>query len=378
MHAVCGRSYVWAMLGLVAANLMRRWGRTALATLGVAVGVTTIVALLGLTGGLSRSAGDLANLGRADFGVFQAGLADLTASSLPGSVVPRIAALPGVAAVAPIQIVSHAIPADSTILTFGSQPDSFLTRRLVLVSGQRAQGDEAIVGVGAAARLHVAAGSTIVVGGTRVPVVAVFRSGISLEDAGVMLPLSLSQRLSGRPDEVSMVAVSIAPGHREADVEDAVRSAVPGTLPLGDPAEVARVDTNGRVISEASIVIAILAVLLGAVIVTNTMAMAVIERRGEFGVLAAVGWSRPRIARLIFGESVAISLLGACVGLGLGVLASELIVKTLSAAAFVSPDITAWVLGRGLLVGVALGVFAALFAVWQVMRVPALKALERS
>ena len=34
------------------------------------VGVTTVVALLAVTGGLSRRAGNLAKLGRTDFGVF--------------------------------------------------------------------------------------------------------------------------------------------------------------------------------------------------------------------------------------------------------------------------------------------------------------------
>jgi hypothetical protein len=59
---------------MIKANLVRRWGHTALSALGVAIGVMTIVALLALTGGLSRSAGDLAKLGRADFGIFQGGL----------------------------------------------------------------------------------------------------------------------------------------------------------------------------------------------------------------------------------------------------------------------------------------------------------------
>jgi hypothetical protein len=65
--------------------LLGRWGRGALAIIGVAIGVTRL-AQLALTGGLSRGAGDLANLGRADFGVFQAYLADLIASSLPSVV----------------------------------------------------------------------------------------------------------------------------------------------------------------------------------------------------------------------------------------------------------------------------------------------------
>ena len=174
--------------------------------------MTTVVALLAVTAGLSRSAGDLANLGRADFGVFQAGLADLTASSLPSSVVRRVRALSGVAAVSPVQIVSHAVAAGSSILLFGSEPQSSLTRRLVLVAGHPPQGSEVLVGVGAQASLHVSAGGLLTVAGRRFRIAGIYRSGISLEDAGIVLPLALTQELSRSPGEVSMVAVSISPG----------------------------------------------------------------------------------------------------------------------------------------------------------------------
>ena len=63
---------------------------------------------------------------------------------------------------------------------------------------------------------------------------------------------------------------------------------------------------------------------------------------------------------------MAISLAGAVVGLVLGALASELVVRALAAATFVTPDVSLWVLARGLLVGFALGVIGALFCVWQV------------
>ncbi len=363
---------------MIKVNLLRRWGRTALTALGVAVGVTTVVALLAVTGGLSRSAGEIANLGRADFGVFQAGLADLTASSLPASVLPRIEALPGVAAASPIQIVPRAFAADSSILLFGSESSSFLTRRLVLVAGRPPQGAELLVGVGAASHLHTSAGRLLAVAGRAFLVAGIYRSGISLEDSGAVLPLASTQQVAGRPNEISMVAISLAPGYREKDVEREVQRAIPGTLALGDPSEVARVDTNSRVISKAAIIIAVLALMLGAVVVINTMAMAVIERRREFGVLAAIGWTRLRIARLILGETMAVSLAGAAVGLGLGALASDLVVRALAAATFVSPDVSLWVLARGLLVGFALGVVGALFSVWQVMRVPLLRAINRS
>ena len=365
------------MIGLVCANLGRRWGRTALTGLGVAFGVTTTVALLALTGGISRSAGDLAKLGRADFGVFQSGLADLTASSLPSSIVGRITRIPGIAAAAPIQVVPHAIAADSSVLVFGAQLQSFLSRRLVMISGHTARGSQAMVGVGAAADLHVKVGGRLRVEGHPLTVAGIYRSGISLEDGGVVVSLPVLQRLSRRPGQISTIAILIAPGYLETQEERAVERAVPGTLALGDPGEVSRVDTNSRLLSKAALIIAVLSLLLGAVVVINTMAMAMIERRTEFGILAAIGWSRARIARLIIGETVAISLAGAAVGLGIGALASVLLVAALTASTFVTPAITLWVLGRGVLVGFALGVLGALFSLWRILRTPPLQAMQR-
>jgi putative ABC transport system permease protein len=364
------------MLAMIAANMLRRRGRTALTALGVAVGVMTVVALLSVTGGLSRSAGDLAKLGRADFGVFQGGLSDLTASSLPDSIVSRVAAQPGVATAVPIQIVPHAIARDSSILVFGANPNGILGRRLVLISGRLPRGQQLLVGVGAAKQLHAAVGGTITVSGRPFPVAGIYRSGISLEDNGVVLPLSVTQHISGRSGAISMIAVSVAPGYRDVDVERRIERAIPGTLSLGDPSEVARVDTNSRVITKAAIIIAVLALLLGAVVVVNTMAMSVIERRQQFGLLAVVGWSRVRVASLILGEAIAVSFVGAAAGLALGALASELVVRALAAGTFVSPAVTTWVLARGLLVGLALGVIGALFSVWRVMQGPTLRAIS--
>ena len=365
------------MSAIIRANLLRRWGRTLLTGLGVALGVTTTVALLALTGGLSRSAGDLAKLGHADFAVFQRGLADLTASSLPTSIVARVDRVPGVAATAPIQIVAHAITTDASMLVYGARLDSFLARRLVITGGRFAHGDELMVGSGAVSALHARVGAHVNVDGHELVVSAIYRSGITLEDAGVVLSLPVSQRLSRRADQISTVAVLIAPGYPEHTVEQAVQEAIPGTVALGDPAEVSRVDTNSSLLTKAALIIAVLSLLLGAVVVINTMAMAMIDRRTEFGVLAAVGWTRGRIARLILGESVLVGLGGALVGLGLGVLASELLVKALTASTFVTPAITLWVLGRGLLVGFALCVLGALFALWRILRTPTLKALQR-
>src|SRR5919109_5643431 len=78
----------WAEL--VWRNLLRRRVRTMLTAAGVAIGVGLIVALLSLTTGAKRTAGQLIHIGRADFGLFQRGVFDLTQSRLPDGLAARV------------------------------------------------------------------------------------------------------------------------------------------------------------------------------------------------------------------------------------------------------------------------------------------------
>ena len=100
----------------------------------------------------------------------------------------------------------------------------------------------------------------------------------------------------------------------------------------------------------------VIALIVGAISVANTMAMSIMERQGELACCAPSAGRRSRVAWLIFGEGVAVSVLGAAAGLLLGVIGARLLVDALGVSAYVSPSVTAWGLGRGLLVGVAIGV----------------------
>lgn len=366
------------MLSLAKVNVRGRLGRSALSALGVACGVTTVVALLALTAGLNRSAGDLAHLGRADFGVFQGGLSDLTASTLPNATIARVARLPGVASATPIEILSSAVAGEPETLVFGAEAQSFLARRLVIVSGHRFGAGEAMIGKGAASVLHLRAGQAITVDGYRLPVAAIYSSGIPLEDSGVVVPLALARRLSGRTETISMIAVSIAPGYSEAQVRQQIQRSIPGTVAIGAPGELERVDTNSRIIHEAAIIVAILALALGAAVVLNTAALAVIERRSELAVMQALGWSQARICSLLASESLITSAIGVLLGLGLGIAAAELAVQALAIAVFVAPALSASIFIEGAIVGFALGLLGALFAAWRVLRAPLRPSLGRA
>jgi putative ABC transport system permease protein len=54
--------------------------------------------------------------------------------------------------------------------------------------------------------------------------------------------------------------------------------------------------------------------------IVNTLALSVIERTREIGLLRAVGVTRPQLRRMVRLESVAIAILGAVLGIGAGLL----------------------------------------------------------
>lgn len=365
------------MIGLIALNLARNRGRTALTAAGIAIGVATIVALLALTQGLKQSVGGLSNLGGADFGIFQSGVADPTASVLPEAIIPRVEHLPGIKAAAPIQLVTDAIPASPSAIVFGARPHSFVMERLVLTEGRFARGSEAMVGEELAGRLGLRPGGEVVLKGERFPVAGVYHAGVGFEDAGVVVPLPVATRLAGGRSGVTTIAVTIRPQVSQESVAAEVQRAFPGTMTISNPGEAARANPAFEIVTKAVLVIAVLALVLGAIAVTNTMAMAVLERQRELALIAAIGWSPRQVASLVIGEGAGVGLIGAALGVGAGIAVSRLIVSLLSAEAFVSPELTLWGVGRGFLIGLAIGVLGGIYPAWRVTHRPPAELLGR-
>ena len=143
------------MWHLIFVDLRRHAARTILTASGIAIGVATIVALLALSSGIDRSAAGLINLGGAELGMFQAGVGELTASSLPASLVPRVRRRPGVADATPIAVATGELTERPSFLVFGVDPGSFVYRSLVFVAGRGASGPrEAVLGDAAAGELR--------------------------------------------------------------------------------------------------------------------------------------------------------------------------------------------------------------------------------
>ncbi|MGD0455720.1 MAG: ABC transporter permease [Solirubrobacteraceae bacterium] len=366
------------MLAIIATNLMRRPARTLFTASGIALGVATIVALLAFTQGLENTAAGFVHLGGSDLGVFQANVSDPTASELPISTVARLRAQPQVSSATPLLLLVEGIPHDASAIVFGAERNGFFARSLVLTEGTRPGGvaGEALIGERLAAERHVHAGGVIPVDGHSFRIAGVYHSGILFEDSGAVLALPVAQMLVGRPGEVTDVVVQLAPGSRASTAAPAIERALPGTQVITDPQQALRAGADSTLISKAVLVIVVIALIVGGISVTNTMAMSIMERQGELGLLSTVGWSPLRVASLVLGEGVAVSMLGAAMGLLVGVIGGGLLVHALGVNSYVSPSVTAWGLGQGLLIGVAIGVLGGIYPAWRVTRMRPLKALS--
>ena len=366
------------MITIIATNLRHRSARTIFTASGIAVGVAMIVALLSFTQGLKETAAGFVHLGGSDLGVFQANVSDPTASVLPDTTVPRLAAHPEVARATPLLLLVEAISSDPSAIVFGADPTGFFARGLVLVEGAAAPATAGSILVGdrLAAAQHLHTGGTLSVKGRAFGITGVYHSGILFEDSGAVMSLTDAQRLTGRPGEVTDVVVQLAAGTRASAAGPDIERSFPGTQVITDPQQALRAGANSTLISKAILVIVVIALIVGAISVANTMAMSIMERQAEIGLLSTVGWSPVRVASLILGEGVAVSVLGASLGLLFGVIGGGLLVRALGVSAYVSPSVTAWGLGRGLLVGVAIGVLGGIYPAWRVTRMTPLRALS--
>jgi len=354
------------VLALVATNLVRHKGRTIATAIGIALGVATIVALLSIGDGLKRTAGELVHLGQSDFGLFQDGLADPTASILPTSLARDLERRPDVSRATPLLLIVEGIRQDPAAVVFGAEPDGFFARRLVMTQGDRdLRRRTAVVGDQLAERLGVEVGDTIRIKRRRFAVAGIYHTGIFFEDNGAVVDLATAQRLERRGDDATSIVVELAPGADQKATERAVQRAHPGTIAIGTPEEAARAGANGELVRKTVTIVAALALIVGGLGVTNTMAMAVLERERELALLSAVGWRRARIALLVLAEGVATSVLGAALGLLLGVLGADALNRLLDVAAVVSPQVTLQTIWQALAIGVAIGVLGGLYPAWR-------------
>ncbi|MGW2045200.1 ABC transporter permease [Streptomyces sp. NPDC001858] len=118
-----------------------------------------------------------------------------------------------------------------------------------------------------------------------------------------------------------------------------------------------------------------LAIIVAILGVVNTLALSVVERTREIGLMRAIGLSRRQLRRMIRMESVVIALFGALLGLGLGMGWGATAQQLLALQGLDVLDIP-WPTIIGVFIGSAfVGLFAALIPAFRAGRMNVLNAI---
>lgn len=132
--------------------------------------------------------------------------------------------------------------------------------------------------------------------------------------------------------------------------------------------------------------LSLLALVVGAFLIYNTMTFTIVQRRGLIGRLRALGVTRSQIFGLVLTEATILGVLGTGMGLLLGiVLASglvQILAQTINDLYFVVQvselSITPWILTKGSLLGVGTTLLAALAPAREATNAPVSTVLQRS
>uniref|UniRef100_UPI000A8170D2 FtsX-like permease family protein n=1 Tax=Cellulosimicrobium cellulans TaxID=1710 RepID=UPI000A8170D2 len=192
------------------------------------------------------------------------------------------------------------------------------------------------------------------------------------------------------PDEVAeevgvttpeMLFLDVAPDADPADVRDRATAAV---APFVVASVLDAEEFAGEVASQVESILAIVYALLGlsllvAVLgIVNTLALSVVERTREIGLLRAVGLGRAQLAVTIAVESVLVAVFGTAVGLVVGTGVAAAFPSVLADQGFTTLVVPWGQLTAMLGLAVVVGVVAAAWPAVRAARLPVLDAVSHA
>jgi putative ABC transport system permease protein len=368
---------------LARANAMRNPRRTAVTASALVIGL----ALVGLTAtfGESAKASVRRDTGaglRADYVVKTDGFA-----SFSGDVAERVASLPDVATAVPMRFADGAIGDD--VQTVGGADVDALTRVVDLdfvTGGTRGLEDGGILVDDKTASQHkLRVGKQALVQFTRgtLPLVVrgIYRNQNFIGIFGQAIPLLVARGVveeAAGASQDTVVLVKARPGRAAAAgaaMERALEEEFPNIQVL--TRDEFRDEQQDTVNQFLTVLVAILALsaLIAILGIVNTLALSVYERTHELGLLRVVGMSQREVRRMVRWESVVIAVVGALVGVALGVLWGWAFARALrdqGLSVFRVPTLEVVLF---LVAAIVAGVIAAVFPAWRASRLDVLDAI---
>ncbi|MFJ4688674.1 ABC transporter permease [Streptomyces sp. NPDC088789] len=388
------------------AGVLQRPARSALTALGTVLGVSTFVAVLGLTATTSSQIDSRFNaLTATEVTVEDTGgdQPDLLPNAFPADADRRIGALNGVRAAGvywPVRLGPEdtvaAVPpgtgaAGERTQVVAASPGVLDAAGPALAQGRTfdAYHDDrgenvAVIGSGLAARLGITTLDTapaVFVGDHAFTVIGVVADVERKADLllSVVVPRTAAERIWGGPEsgERARMLVSTELGAARQIASQAALALDPAhpehfkVVPPPDPRSLRGTVTSD--LDELFLLLAGICLVIGAVGIANTTLVAVLERTGEIGLRRALGARGRHITFQFLAESGALGALGGLIGTSLGTVT----VVAMSVVRDWTPVIHPTTVVAAPAIGLATGVIAGLYPAWRASRIQPAEALRR-
>jgi putative ABC transport system permease protein len=369
-----------SFFGLIVRNLWSKKARSIGLAFAVAIAVMAVVALDVTSSGLEQSAAAIMSVGKADFTVAQKGASSTLDSTIDRVELAGLRATPGVGSVVGVLVETEHINADNPVfIEIGINPGDLMAFGVRLVAGQTYSSTathEVMLGWRAAANFGLHVGDRFDANGTWNTVVGIYATGNAFGDAGAMFPLPAIQGYNRVPGIVTLAFVRVNPGASVSAAAAQIDYAQPELTTIRTAAQFGRADQNLVYLQAAVNGSTVLAILIGAVIVGNTMLLSLFERTREFGLLRAVGWTRRRTVSLLLGESILLAIVGATMGVALSFVVAVVLENLPSLKGVLHPNFTEGAFWRALFTALVMTLVGASYPTIQAARLSPLKALS--
>ncbi len=359
---------------MIVQNVLHRPIRTLITVIGIAVEVTLVMMVVGLTTGLlTESAKRTEGIG-ADVMVQPPSASVFMAFSgapMPIAIGNKLQELEYIQAVAPVLVQFNSV--NGLDIVYGIDPDSFraVSGGFVFHAGHSlVQPQDILVDDIYARGKKLKVGQTLHILSTDFHVAGIVEHG---KGARLFVLMSTLQEMSGAHDKASVFFVKCDRTDHTAAVSDEIKQLLPGyeIRPLKDFLSLMTSSNLPGLGVFINIMIAI-AVAIGFLVIFLSMYTTIIERTREIGVLKAMGASKAYIVELILSETTLLSLIGIGAGVGLSFFLRWIFVSAFpSMTILITPR---WILISGAIAIVG-GLLGASYPAWIASRKDPVEAL---
>jgi putative ABC transport system permease protein len=259
-----------------------------------------------------------------------------------------------------------------------------------LVSGRmlRSKGKEVLLGYRLAERIEAKVGSSIVLVGKtyddsmsaiRVKVVGLLKTGVAMHDKMFFVNIPTAQYFVDIEGQASAVLVFASALWKANGVAKRIKElSLPPQVTAQSWTETPLMAYMLPMANAMLFILGGIVVFIGGIGLLNTMTMSVLERRGEVGIMMALGLPPWRVAGVFLTEGLVFGVIGAVVGVGIAVLGSIPLITTGltfqgDATAKFPVPLSATIKGtltiEGILIGLFVGVLATVVgSIWPTIK----------